>query len=97
MQTKIKKIVLGGTLAVGLGLAGLGVAAPAQAATQYPGGGTWNYGNASGWNYSDFNIGYNHSSTVVCGNASDRKTAGPGSWSNAGLWAWSGCNYYYNF
>lgn len=82
------------TLAVAAPLA-LSGATPAFADTV--GGGTWNWGNSAGWNYSDYFHSVNrHSSTVICGDKTSRAVADAGKWSNAGLWAVSGCGFYWN-
>lgn len=86
---------LGALMTVAIAASLLLSAAPADAATENPAGGTWNYGNAMGWNYSDYKVNRDHSSTVVCGDRTDRKLAGPNQWSNAGLWAVSGCGFYW--
>lgn len=75
------------------------VAAPtaAFAASEQVGGGTWNYGNILGHNYSDYlHSSAKHSSTVICGNATHRHVAAAGNWSNAALTAVSGCGFYWN-
>lgn len=75
------------------------VAAPtaAYAASVVVGGGTWNYGNTLGNNYSDYlHPTAKHSSTVICGSSTDRAVAAAGNWSNASLFAISGCGFYWN-
>jgi lactococcin 972 family bacteriocin len=71
-------------------------AGPVVAATQYPGGGTWNWGNTLGRNYSDYLVNRDHSSAVSCGDKTDRALAGKNRWSNAALWKVSGCGFFYN-
>jgi lactococcin 972 family bacteriocin len=75
------------------------IAAPtaAFAASETVGGGTWNWGNTVGHNYSDYlHSGVRHSSTVICGDNTERAVAAAGKWSNASLTAISGCGFYWN-
>ncbi|MGO1234592.1 MAG: lactococcin 972 family bacteriocin [Microbacterium gubbeenense] len=92
-MNRLKKVAVAITIAAPLAL----TAAPAFAATEYPGGGQWNWGNTLGHNYSDYlHSGNTHSSTVICGDSTDRDIAAPGGWSNASLWNLSGCGFYWN-
>jgi len=75
------------------------IAAPtaAFAASEQVGGGTWNWGNTVGHNYSDYLHGANkHSSTVTCGSQTSRSVAAAGKWSNAALGAIKGCGFFWN-
>ncbi|MFC5932022.1 hypothetical protein D6T64_01125 [Cryobacterium melibiosiphilum] len=72
-------------------------AGPAYAATEYPTeGGTWNYGNTMGHNYSDYMLETRHASTVICGDRTNRVAADGYKWSNAALTAVSGCGFWYD-
>lgn len=91
-----KKSGLGGIAVAAMVTTSLLAASPAAANTEQVGGGTWNWGNTFGWNYSDFITGQDHASTVQCGDSEDRDLAGPDQWSNAGLWAVSGCGFFWS-
>lgn len=70
----------------------------ASAATEYPDGGTWNYGVGITGSYSDYFHGTKrHSATVKKGSDESYQAQGAGVWAKARLGAYSGCNFYYKY
>lgn len=75
-----------------------GGASVVQAATEYPDGGTWNYGVGATGSYSDYlHNTKTHTATVSKGNDKSHSQKGPREWAKARLTIYSGCNFYYNY
>ncbi|EGO5014717.1 lactococcin 972 family bacteriocin [Enterococcus faecalis] len=91
----MKKIVV---FALSLIVLATGGASVVQAATEYPDGGTWNYGVGATGSYSDYLHNTKaHSATVSKGDDKSSQSAKKGSWAKARLTIYSGCNFYYNY
>jgi lactococcin 972 family bacteriocin len=99
---KVKNKVVSTVLAAGALTIGavVGVAAPANAYTSYPEGGTWSYGN-SGKTWSDYHHGSKKHRSTACNSYTCLRSAdaGKGSWSYSSVaWTVTGNTwYYYNY
>lgn len=93
MSGLLKKTAIALALAAPLVL----IASPAFANSQGVGGGTWNWGNPLGHQYSDYlHAKSYHSSSVQCGNKLVRGYGAATKWSNSSQTAISGCGFYWN-
>ena len=80
----------------------MGISGVALAASQFVGGGQWNYG--IGWTgnfgYSDYyHSTKKHSATTVWGSEVNRGVANPGRWAQSKIYRWPPTRmvYYYNY
>lgn len=68
-----------------------------SAATEYPDGGTWNYGVGATGSYSDYlHNSKQHSATVTKGRQRSYSEQPPTKWAKARLFEYSGCEFFYN-